>query len=78
MEIDDIQDKKLELIQWLSTLDDLAVIEKLLALRNSEKLDWWNELSATEKKSIDKGIEDADNKKLVPDAKAKEIYGKWL
>jgi thiamine pyrophosphate-dependent acetolactate synthase large subunit-like protein len=74
----DIQNKKLELIQWLSTLNDETLIDKLLKLRESEKSDWWDELSMEEKQSIEKGIEEADDKKLKPHSEAKKIYGKWL
>ncbi|MCH8525269.1 MAG: hypothetical protein LAT52_12025 [Balneolales bacterium] len=48
--------KTLELIQWLSTIDNPSIIEKVLAIRNSEKEAFWERLSATEKESINKGI----------------------
>ena len=73
-----LQNKKIELIQWLSTLNDLSIIEKLMKLRETEKKEWWDEISAAEKKSIEKGILDADNGKLNPHSTAKKIYGKWL
>ena len=77
MEVD-IEHKKLELIQWLSTLSDNATIDKLMELKKSERSDWWNKLSKKEKESIEKGITDADQGKLNPLSKAREIYGKWL
>lgn len=52
-----IQNKKLELIQWLSTFNDISIIEKIMELREREKSDWWNEISEAEKKSIEKGID---------------------
>ncbi len=73
-----LEHKKIELIQWLSTLSDNAMIDKLMELRKSERVDWWNELSQKEKESIEKGIKDADEGKLNPHSKAREIYGKWL
>lgn len=36
-----LQTTKLELIQWLSTIDNPSIIEKILAIRNNEKEDWW-------------------------------------
>ncbi|MCA1750923.1 MAG: hypothetical protein ABR572_11190 [Cryomorphaceae bacterium] len=73
-----IQATKLELIQWLSTIDSPTVIEKILAIRENEKEDWWKKLSATEKESINKGIKDADAGNLRDHDQAKKIYGKWL
>jgi hypothetical protein len=70
--------QKLELIQWLSTIEDASVIEKMMAFRKEEQLDWWNSISEMEQKSIELGIKDADLGKLNPHSKAKELYGKWL
>lgn len=69
---------KLELIQWLSTLEDQSIIEKLINFRKKETEDWWNLISEEEKKSIEKGIEDADNNRLKPHSEAKKVYEKWL
>jgi hypothetical protein len=45
-----LENKKIELIQWLSTLNDTSLIDKLMKLREEEKKDWWNEISASEKR----------------------------
>ena len=71
-------DKKIELIQWLSSLEDKTIINKLLQFRNAETKDWWEEISDQEKTSISKGIKDAENKKLKPHSSAKKLYEKWL
>jgi hypothetical protein len=73
-----LENKKIELIQWLSTLNDKSLIDKLMKLREKEKTDWWNEISATEKKSIEKGIQEAENGKLTSHSDVKSIYEKWL
>ncbi len=77
MEIN-IQNAKIELIQWLTTLEDSSLIQKIIELRNSETKDWWNDLSESEEASIELGIADAENGKLKPNSEAKKIYGKWL
>lgn len=41
--------EKLELIQWLSTLEDDSVIKKLIQFRKEETKDWWNSTSDEEK-----------------------------
>lgn len=74
----EIQNKKIELIQWLATLDDSALIDKLMKFREEEKSDWWDSISESEKASIHLGIEDADNGKLKPHSEARKIYEKWL
>ncbi|MCB0452908.1 MAG: hypothetical protein KDC94_08440 [Aequorivita sp.] len=73
-----LENKKIELIQWLSTLNDKSLIDKLMKLREKEKNDWWNEISSIEKQSIEKGILDADNGKLTSHSNVKGIYEKWL
>jgi hypothetical protein len=37
-----LQNAKIELIQWLTTLEDDTLIEKLMQLRNSTSQDWWD------------------------------------
>ncbi|RRA94895.1 hypothetical protein [Paenimyroides viscosum] len=70
--------KKIELIQWLSTLEDHSIIEKLLKFKKEETKDWWDSISEGEKESIEKGISDADNNKLEPHSNVRKIYEKWL
>jgi hypothetical protein len=73
-----IQNKKLELIQWLSTLEDSTIIEKIVALRKNESKDWWNSISQNEKDSIEQGLNDANSGKLNPHSSARKLYEKWL
>lgn len=73
-----LENKKIELIQWLSTLNDKSLIDKLMELRKREKSDWWNEISENEKESIEKGIQDADSGKLTSHSDVKKAYEKWL
>ncbi|MCW8310333.1 hypothetical protein K7A41_03735 [Sphingobacterium sp. InxBP1] len=70
--------KKLELIQWLATLEDSSIIEKLLKFREEEVKDWWDSASEAEKISIEKGVHEADNKNLKNHSSARKIYEKWL
>ncbi len=73
-----LQNKKIELIQWLSTLNDHSLIDKIMKMREKEKKDWWNDISEAEKESIEKGIKDADDKRLTPHSTVKKLYDKWL
>jgi hypothetical protein len=71
-------DNKIELIQWLSSLEDKAIIEKLIQFRKAETKDWWERVSDEERAAIMKGIEDADKNKLNPHSSARSLYEKWL
>ncbi len=73
-----IQSKKIELIQWLSTIEDLSVLNKIIDLKKQENKDWWNLVSDNEKQSIEKGLQDADTGKLNSHSKARQLYDKWL
>ncbi len=75
----EIQTKKIDLIQWLSTIEDESILDKVADLITKErKKDWWLNASDAEKASIEKGINDAENEKLNTHTKARDIYGKWL
>jgi len=73
-----IQERKLELIQWLSVIDDVSLIEKVAKLRDDSVSDWWNEISEDEKESIASGIKDAHSGFLKPHSEARAKYEKWL
>ncbi len=73
-----IQNKKIELIQWLSTIEDIALLEKITELRKKQNIDWYNSISENEKQSIEQGLEDAENEKLNPHSTARKLYEKWL
>jgi hypothetical protein len=73
-----IQERKLELIQWLSTVDDLSVIDRIADLKSEEDRKSWDEVSEGERESVLKGLQDAEAGKLHPHSTARKIYEKWL
>ena len=74
-----IEQEKLEIIKWVTTLKDETSIERLKMLReNPNKTDWWNEISDEEKNAIDKGLEDIKAGRVKPHKEVKKIYEKWL
>ncbi len=74
-----IQTKKIELIQWLSAIEDVSILNKIADLiAREQKSDWWAETSEAAKNSIEKGIADADKGRLHAHSKARDLYGKWL
>ena len=74
----DIQAEKLKLIEWLTTLSDQAIIEKLKLFKENftDKTDWWETLSESEKESLDLGIKDIEEGRTVPHAEVTKKYGK--
>ena len=66
------------MIQWLSTVQDIATIEKIIELRKVENKDWWNSISADEKSAIEQGLNEAHAGKLIPHSNARKLYEKWL
>jgi len=50
-----LQNHKLELIQWLSFLSDPKTIERLISIKQEVQPDFWVELSEAEKQSIERG-----------------------
>jgi hypothetical protein len=73
-----LSSRKLELIQWLSTIEDPKIIDKIMDLIQQENKDWWNSISENEKNSIDAGINDAEAGKLNDHSKARKLYEKWI
>ena len=74
----EIQNTKIELIHWLTTVEDPTLLQKIMDIRKKESKDWWKEISEGERKSIEKGLSDADNGRLRPHSEAEKIYGKYL
>ena len=49
----------MELIQWLSSLEDKKILQSLFFYKDiQQKADWWDELSEEQLKEINKGILD--------------------
>ena len=61
----DIQATKIELIKTILAIENNEFIQKVADFISKEKVDFWNELSATEKNEIKKGINDLDLGKRV-------------
>ena len=74
-----LEKEKLEIIKWVTTIDDDTSIAKLKMLRdNPKKLDWWDEITNEEKNAIDKGLADIKAGRVKPHKEARKIYEKWL
>lgn len=72
----DIQAEKLQLIQWIAGLNDINIINKLIALKKSKESDWWEEISAEEQAEIYEGLSQADQGNIIPHEKVMKKYKK--
>ncbi len=56
----DIKASKIELVKMILNIDNSEFIKKVTDYINNEKADFWNDLSASEKKEIKRGIEELE------------------
>jgi len=66
MSIAKLNEIKLNLIAWINQISDADLISLLEGIRSSRsKGDWWDELSAQQKKIILSGLKDAETGNLI-------------
>ena len=72
----DIQGEKLKLIEWLQSLTDQSIIEKLKLFKENllDKTDWWETLSEEEIKLIDDGLKDIKEGRTKPHSEVMKKY----
>jgi hypothetical protein len=68
---------KLELIEWLTKLEDGETIRYLKVVKDSKLYDqnWWDDLDAAQKKGIERGLEDIDKGRVIPNDEVRKKYG---
>ncbi|MCF8226333.1 MAG: hypothetical protein K9J30_10700 [Bacteroidales bacterium] len=68
---------KLELIEWLTNLDDNETISYLKIVKNSKESnsDWWDDLTEDQKQAIERGLKDIDAGHVTTHAEVKKKYG---
>ncbi len=74
----DIQAEKYKLIEWLTSIKDQRIIEKIKLFREnlSDNTDWWDTISLTEKESIERGLKDIEEGRVIPHSEVMKKYGK--
>ena len=75
-----IQTEKLDLIEWISRLNDTSIIDKLREIKNdySNSKDWWDSLKKEEMDSINRGLKDIEEGRTHSHETARKIYEKYL
>lgn len=68
---------KLELIEWLTKLEDHETIEYLKIVKDSKTSghDWFNDLTEEQKKGIERGLKDIDERRVFSHDEVKKRYG---
>lgn len=60
-----IQTSKIELVKIILNIENDEIIKKITEFIQKEKVDFWNELSVSEQKEIEKGIQELNDGKRV-------------
>lgn len=71
----DIQAKKISLAQLLLQTEDVTIIKKVKAIFNSQRKDWWDELSIAQKEAIEEGLDDFKNGRTISYEDVKKQLG---
>ena len=68
---------KLELIEWLTKLNDLEILNYLKVVKESKFVnhDWWNDLTEQQAQGIQSGLKDIDEGRIVSHEDVKRKYG---
>lgn len=75
-----IQAEKLDLIEWITKLNDVSILKKLneLKFQYSNSKDWWDTLEKEEIESIERGLKDLKEGRVHSHETARSIYEKFL
>lgn len=71
-----VQAKKYQLIEWITNIQDIKLINKLVKI--AEDSDWWDYISEAEKASIERGLKDIAEGRVVEHSEVRKIYEKYL
>jgi len=72
--------EKINIIQWVASLNDEAILQQLKKIKDqsTKKVDWWDTISAEERRSIERGLEDSENGRITPHSEVRKKYEKYL
>ena len=75
-----IQTEKLDLIEWITKLNDTSIINRLRQIKEdySKSEDWWDTLKKEEIESIYRGLKDFEEGRIHTHDSARRIYEKYL
>ena len=75
-----LQIEKLDLIEWITRINDATVIDKLRQIKEdySNSEDWWDTLKKEELESINRGLKDIEEGRIHSHETPRKIYEKYL
>ena len=73
----DIQAEKLNLMKWLSDVNEVSVIQQFIILKNTQQTDWWEVISEDEKIEIETGLAEADKGEVLAHEEVMSKYQKY-
>jgi predicted transcriptional regulator len=73
-----LDNKKLELIQWVAEASEEYLIDRMLELKNEANKNWWDEISEEEKAAIEAGLEDEEAGNFISHEEVRKTWEKWL
>ena len=71
-----IQAKKYQLIEWITSIQDTNLIIKLEKIAGES--DWWDKISDTEKQSVERGLKDLEEGRCSDHSEVKKLYERFL
>jgi hypothetical protein len=73
----DIAGRKINLISWISNLQDEKILSRIETVKG-EEADWWETISDEERAEIEEGIAQLDRGESIPHEQVMAKYKKWL
>lgn len=73
----DIQAEKYSLIEYITQIKDVSLIEKLREFVKANEEDFWNDLTESQKQEIRKGTQELDNGQKFDYEEVMSKYREW-
>ena len=73
----DFAARKIDLISWISNLQDEKTLSRIETIKKEEP-DWWDTISDEERAEIEEGLAQLDRGESIPHEQVMAKYKKWL
>lgn len=70
MEIMNLESRKINLINWISSIQEEELLNKVERIQR-EKADWWDTISDKDKRAINEGLEQLDRGEFLTRSQVK-------
>ncbi len=77
----DVGELRMDLHRMIDKISDVNVLDALKTLLLSNELsqkDWWNTLSDDERLEIEKGLQEAEDREVIPHDEVMNKFKSWL